>query len=404
VIKPLIADPNLKLEKVYVGNSTPELNELTSFTQFVFLENNDILVLNKNDGKVLRITNHTLMPEPVLDLNVTNQWESGLLGIATLNKDDRTYVFLYYTESNAGDVSNSTTSNPSYNKLYRYELINDKLLNPQLIFTSRTPNRYSHIGGALQIGPDNNVYLTVGDMHGDQNASTRTMAQNYNNGIKPDGRAGILRFTINGDPVGDGLLGPEYPLNLYYAYGIRNSFGLDFDPVSGKLWETEDGPSSGDEINLVEPGFNGGWNKMLGMRPYQNLTNSTESKGLVDFGGKGKYSAPEFVWKSRVAPTALKFMDSKQLGDKYLNDLFVASYNLGDIYDFDLNKNRTSLMSSNTSNVTSANKIDIDNIRLAQNLGRITDIDVGPDGNLYVLSNYHSKPTIFRISSKYESK
>jgi glucose/arabinose dehydrogenase len=344
------------------------------------------------------------MPEPVLDLNVTNQWESGLLGIATLNKDDRTYVFLYYTESNAGDVSNSTTSNPSYNKLYRYELINDKLLNPQLIFTSRTPNRYSHIGGALQIGPDNNVYLTVGDMHGDQNASTRTMAQNYNNGIKPDGRAGILRFTINGDPVGDGLLGPEYPLNLYYAYGIRNSFGLDFDPVSGKLWETEDGPSSGDEINLVEPGFNGGWNKMLGMRPYQNLTNSTESKGLVDFGGKGKYSAPEFVWKSRVAPTALKFMDSKQLGDKYLNDLFVASYNLGDIYDFDLNKNRTSLMSSNTSNVTSANKIDIDNIRLAQNLGRITDIDVGPDGNLYVLSNYHSKPTIFRISSKYESK
>ncbi|HEY7109085.1 MAG TPA: PQQ-dependent sugar dehydrogenase [Nitrososphaeraceae archaeon] len=404
VIKPLIADPNLKLEKVYVGNSTPELNELTSFTQFVFLENNDILVLNKNDGKVLRITNHTLMPEPVLDLNVTNQWESGLLGIAALNKDDRTYVFLYYTESNAGDVSNSTTSNPSYNKLYRYELINDKLLNPQLIFTSRTPNRYSHIGGALQIGPDNNVYLTVGDMHGDQNASTRTMAQNYNNGIKPDGRAGILRFTINGDPVGDGLLGPEYPLNLYYAYGIRNSFGLDFDPVSGKLWETEDGPSSGDEINLVEPGFNGGWNKMLGMRPYQNLTNSTESKGLVDFGGKGKYSAPEFVWKSRVAPTALKFMDSKQLGDKYLNDLFVASYNLGDIYDFDLNKNRTSLMSSNTSNVTSANKIDIDNIRLAQNLGRITDIDVGPDGNLYVLSNYHSKPTIFRISSKYESK
>jgi glucose/arabinose dehydrogenase len=77
---------------------------------------------------------------------------------------------------------------------------------------------------------------------------------------------------------------------------------------------------------------------------------------------------------------------------------------LGEIYDFDLNKNRTSLMSSNASNITSAKKIDIDNIRLAQNLGRITDMDVGPDGNLYVLSNYHSKPTIFRISSKYESR
>jgi hypothetical protein len=54
------------------------------------------------------------------------------------------------------------------------------------------------------------------------------------------------------------ILGEEYPVNLYYAYGIRNSYGLDFDPVSGKLWETENGPQSGDKINLVEPGFNGG--------------------------------------------------------------------------------------------------------------------------------------------------
>jgi glucose/arabinose dehydrogenase len=400
VIKPVITDPNLKLEKAYEGNLRPGLNELTSFTQFAFLENNDILVLSKNDGKVLRIMNYTLLPEPVLDLNVTNQWESGLLGIAALDKEDKTYVFLYYTESPAGDASNSTLSSPSYNKLYRYELVNDKLLNPQLIFTGRTPNRYSHIGGAIEIGPDNHVYLTVGDLHGDQNASTRTMAQNYNNGTMPDGRAGILRFTINGDPVGNGLLGAEYPVALYYAYGIRNSFGLDFDPLSGKLWETENGPASGDEINLVEPGFNGGWNKILGMRLYQNLTNS-ESTGLVDFGGKGKYSAPEFVWKNRVAPTALKFMNSKRLGEKYLNDLFVASFNLGTIYDFNLNENRSSLMSSNTSNITTSKKLEADNIWLVQNLGRITDMDVGPDGNIYVLSNYHSRPTIFRISSKY---
>ena len=175
---------------------------------------------------------------------------------------------------------------------------------------------------------------------------------------------------------------------------------MDFDPLSGKLWETENGPASGDEINLVEPGFNGGWNKILGMRLYQNLTNS-ESIGLVDFGGKGKYSAPEFVWKNRVAPTALKFMNSKRLGEKYLNDLFVASYNLGTIYDFNLNENRSSLMSSNTSNITTSKKLEADNIWLVQNLGRITDMDVGPDGNLYVLSNYHSRPTIFRISSKY---
>ena len=92
------------------------------------------------------------------------------LELRALDKEDKTYVFLYYTESPAGDASNSTLSSPSYNKLYRYELVNDKLLNPQLIFTGRTPNRYSHIGGAIEIGPDNHVYLTVGDLHGDQNA------------------------------------------------------------------------------------------------------------------------------------------------------------------------------------------------------------------------------------------
>jgi aldose sugar dehydrogenase len=77
---------------------------------------------------------------------------------------------------------------------------------------------------------------------------------------------------------------------------------IDFDPVSGKLWDTENGPQSGDEINLVEPGFNSGWNKIQGMGARQNISNTGKSaleqpEGLVDFGERGKYSAPEFVWK-----------------------------------------------------------------------------------------------------------
>jgi glucose/arabinose dehydrogenase len=54
------------------------------------------------------------------------------------------------------------------------------------------------------------------------------------------------------------------PLNMYYAYGIRNSFGLDFDPLTGNLWDTENGPEYGDEINLVELSFNSGWLKLVG--------------------------------------------------------------------------------------------------------------------------------------------
>ena len=59
--------------------------------------------------------------------------------------------------------------------------------------------------------------------------------------------------------------GERYPLDLYYAYGIRNGYGFDFDPVSGRLWDTENGPEFGDEINLVEPGFNSGWKTIQGI-------------------------------------------------------------------------------------------------------------------------------------------
>ncbi len=66
-------------------------------------------------------------------------------------------------------------------------------------------------------------------------------------------------------PVAISPLGDREPLNLYYSYRLRNSFGIDFDPITGKLWDTENGEDFGDEINLVEPVFNSGWNKAQGI-------------------------------------------------------------------------------------------------------------------------------------------
>jgi len=105
------------------------------------------------------------------------------------------------------------------------------------------------------------------------------------------------------------LLGKKYPLNLYYAYGIRNGYGLDFDPISGKLWDTENGPEYGDEINLVNPGFDSGWNVIQGIWKGRSLSNIgkivlDQPQDLVNFGGRGKYRAPEFVWNNTAAPTA----------------------------------------------------------------------------------------------------
>jgi aldose sugar dehydrogenase len=141
-----------------------------------------------------------------------------------------------------------------------------------------------------------------------------------------------------------------------------------------------------------------------GMGARQNISNSNKSgleqpEGLVDFGERGKYSAPKFVWKKRTAPTALKFLNSEKLGKVYQDDLFVASFNLGEIYDFDLNENRTKLLPTKITNNTLAEKLEVANVMFAYGLGKVTDMDVGPDGNLYILSKFLETPTIFRISS-----
>jgi len=186
--------------------------------------------------------------------------------------------------------------------VYRYELSSDSLINPKLLLDLPINPAPSHVGGKMKIGPDGNLYLTVGDMDGSFNFTKyETKAQNYNDGPSPDGRAGILRITQNGNPVGNGILGTAPILNLYYAYGIKNSFGFDFDPITNTMWDTENGPTFGDEVNLVEPGFNSGWAKLQGIWVVNKVTEridehaSVGSVKLENFNGRGRYSEPEFT-------------------------------------------------------------------------------------------------------------
>ena len=96
---------------------------------------------------------------------------------------------------------------------------------------------------------DGNLLVSVGDLQStkfNQNMTGYdTKAQNILNGTSPDGRAGILRITQDGKSVGSGILGDDYPLNLYYAFGIKNSFGIGIDQQTDNVWETENGPNLG---------------------------------------------------------------------------------------------------------------------------------------------------------------
>ncbi len=415
---PLINDENLQITQL--------VDELNFPTGIDFLGENDILVIEKNTGQVKRILNGEILTEPVLDVNVASESERGLLGIAILNTkglanpDDITpthenlkeesildneedvKVFLFYTETE--NVDNGEILG---NRLYKYDFIDGKLVNPTLLLDLPFLPGPSHNGGVLDIGPDYNLYLVVGDINREGNPEYLTLAQNIEDSKMPDGRGGVLRITPDGDPVNDGFtLGDEGILDKYYGYGIRNSFGIGFDPVTGILWETENGSNYGDEINVILPGFNGGWRQGLGLSTeYETFKNKEFDKSkLINFNGKGTYYEPVFTWVDTVAPTAITFINSNIFGEEYENDLLVGSVKQGRIFHFNLNETRTGLdlLSPSSGEQLIDKMADVDEelepVTLGRNFGVITDIEISPfDGAIYVVDGQSKNGKIYQI-------
>jgi aldose sugar dehydrogenase len=410
---PIIVDPHLKAEVVSRGLRYP--------TSLTFLGPNDTLVTEKDAGTVRRVVNGTELPQPLLDVSVATYGHRGLLGIAVSpippfpaitatsfnnhgNRNTTTYVFLYYTQAQTHTGDDITEGKqPVGNRLYKYEFIGNRLVNPKLLLDLPAIPGAIGNGGKVIVGADNNVYLTIGDV-GIKGHNTK--AQNIQNGSEPDGTSGILRVDQDGKPVPPGILGNKYPLDLYYSYGIWNSFGIAFDPVTKNLWDTQIGLPFGDEINLVQPGFNSGYNKIDGIWLHGYNIDQTEKQGiaplrpndLADFGGKGKYHQPQFTWFKKVVPTGIAFFNSNKMGKLYENEMFIADDLNGNIYHFNLNSQRTGLLlPAGPLEDGIANSNDsLDQITFGKGFGGITDLRVSPyDGYLYVLT--FDQGTIYRI-------
>jgi aldose sugar dehydrogenase len=401
---PIVRDTNLGIEVVAEGLEFP--------TTIAFIGPNDILVLEKEKGTVQRIVNGKTLPRPLLDVNVATSQERCMCGIAiSKNIPGHIYVFLYYTEAESADAEDVTEGkDPIGNRLYRYELVNNKLVNAKLLLDLPAIPGPRHNGGAITIGPDNNLYIPIGDVDGSFNPKgqfIRTMTQNYLNSTLVDGRSGILRVDLNSKTIySQGILGDEHPLDYYYAYGIRNSFGIDFDPLTGNLWDTENGPAYGDEINLVKPGFNSGYTPIQGIwshgvDPKSNISTwkiaSPNSNTLVDFDGRGNYSAPEFIWAETIGVTGIKFFHSDKVGEQYKEDIFIGSIVTGNIYHFDLNEDRTQLVLAGEleDKIAETRKTGTEDIVFGEGFAGISDLEVGPDGYLYIVSLGQGK--IFRV-------
>jgi glucose/arabinose dehydrogenase len=411
-----IDDPNLQAEELVTGLIRP--------TAMAFLgdSSDDILVIEKDNGTVRRIIDGELQPEPLLDVAVANNNgtnERGMLGMALAEHNETTtYVFLYYTESGGGqDGDDSAGVVPAGNRLYRYELVENgdsaELINPKLLLDlpARPGPRYN--GGPLLVNQNENgtaVYLIIGDLD-----HRESQTENFEDGPPPDGTGGILAIDVEGNPLPNPVLieqangeeengeeenGEEEDIGMlpyYYAYGIRNSFGLAIDPVTGYLWDTENGPDWFDEINLVLPGFNSGWADIQGPSPAPENEGADPEEDLVDFDGRGVYREPEFAWQNTVGVTAIHFLNSTALGEQYANDMFVGDINNGRLYHFDLNQDRTGLLLEGVLGDRVANNVqELDPVIFGTGFRSISDIETGPDGYLYFL--LYGPGKIFRIA------
>jgi len=364
-----INDDNFKIEEYVSGLSQP--------ITMAFLGDN-IIVLEKNSGKVLLIQDGQINDKPLLDFNVNSYWESGLLGV-TVNGND-VYFYLTEAEEDGGERIG--------NNIYSFYWNGENLINKQLI-NSVGVNAYGHNGGVMTTGLDGQVYAVIGDQGamqvGDGLKDRPTLTQNHNEG-EFDDTGVIIRVGLDKDVIKP--KDSENPLDHYYAIGIRNSFGLAIDPITGNLWDTENGPESFDEVNLVTENFNSGWEVIMGP------AKSDQIAELLNF-NKYVYSDPKFSWETPIAPTGLAFADSESF-DKYRNELFVADC-IGQIFKFKLNDNRDNFIFDSTHLQDLVANVDdpLDEIEFGNGFGCITDIKFGPDGNLYVVSL--SDNMIYRI-------
>ncbi len=306
------------------------------------------------------------------------------------------------------------------------------------------PERGNHDGGVIAFGPDGKLYIFTGDV------GRRGHTQNLPCGptatcpgpIVPDDQFGgpetdnahrtgvVLRLNDDGSTPADNpffsagaAMGGEVGANVQriFSYGHRNGFGIAFDPESGNLWAQENGDDSFSELNRLEPGMNGGWIQIAGpvsriaefkqiettfgngqmqqLRwPPTNLADTPEEALARLFMLPGAtYSDPEFSWKWEIAPGGIGFVKGRALGPQFEGDLFMgaATANLqgGYLFHFNLTGNRAKIGVDDprledrvADNLAKHDITESESLLIGRNFGVTTDIETGPNGNLYVVS------------------
>lgn len=263
--------------------------------------------------------------------------EGGLLGLALSPsfEHDR-YMYAYYTYNDQGTLRNHVVRMPDVNGVGQDQ---------ETVFDG-IPGAAVHDGGRIRFGPDGKLYVTTGDAR--QPNSAQDLAS-------PAGK--ILRLNADGSTPNDN----PFPNSPVYSYGHRNPQGIDWDPQTGRLYETEHGPSgeagafAHDEVNLIQPGKNYGWPLVIGTSADPRYVNPI-------------YNTGDATW----APSGCSFYNGNKF-PAWKNSLFVATLRGVHLHRFEFDQQ--------TGQVKSHEAL------LVNEFGRLRDVILGPDGFLYLLTS-----------------
>jgi aldose sugar dehydrogenase len=437
-----LRDEALRAETLVEGLEQP--------TAIAFAGEVGTLVTEKGSGRVLRIGDDG-EPEEVLDLAVNAFDERGLLGVA-VHPDfpAEPFVYLHWTSQTdsdepdelLGEDSDEATEVPALgNRVDRFRWDDDELAFDRNIvrFPSNTLDtdtsgkvRGNHDAGPLAFGPDGHLYVMMGDQN------LRGQLQNLPDGPPPDDEhlAGvILRLADDGTVPADnpfsavaGEAGGEVGENLamVWAYGIRNSYGLAFEPTSGALWQTENGDDSYDEVNVFTPGANSGWVQIQGppehFTAYRDLeVASPDGIDTPSFGPDqlaadadsamaamhvlpgSHYSEPVLSWVYPPAVTAVGFVADERLGPSSAGTAWMGTVLTDSLLRYPLAPDGRSLALDGPL----ADRIDDNEAKgdlgesepfvVGTGFGVVTDIEQGADGALYVVSLGNG--AVYRLSA-----
>ena len=455
---PVMTDGRLVVEPVVTGLSRP--------ASMAFLPDGSFFVLEKGVGVVHHVVDGRAVP--VLDLPVNSNAlaqnaERGLLGIALSPHFARDgAVFLYWTQSDAPPADTPLPAQAPLlaNRIDRFSWDGTTLVHEANLVMLRARRddlgpgpleTAGHVGGVLRFGPDGMLYAVIGDV------GRRSQMQNLACGpttacpgpAVPDDRYGgpepddahltgvVLRLAPDGTAPRDNPfwaygrnLGGEVGENLQrvFAYGVRNSFGLAFDPVSGALWDQENAEDGYDEINRVDPGFNSGWVQLMGPRdryqdwrhletvvypagagevryPTSSMAPTVEEAlaRLVVLPGS-HYSDPEFSWRHPFPPAGMGFVGSRALGRRYEHDLVVGNVR-GGLWRFELTGNRRRIAVDDprladrvADNAARGDLTESESLLWGSGFGIVTDVQTAPDGTLHLV--YHGLGAVYRVSRR----